>query len=373
MKYEPVFKLPYSNVFITDMFVTAYSNSEPIVTIKNGKWEFFLSEAMLRKTAEKGFEFAIDPDKFKEFETKYSFFKEKLDSLEKVRIEELDKEKFISFLEDFKDLFIDFFRTYQETEFFYFTKVEDELKDYIKDKYSFEDVLSNKADIVSWPEGIRKLADYIVNMQHLKLEYRKVMNGLALGEKALLPRVLEQLGIKTEREDVASMTIEEVKMVLNDKELGDVSDRHVYSYIEWDKDNQRLRIFAGGEGYKKIRELEKDIPKNEVIGEVACRGIVKGVVKVIPLSMHPEEYLPKMEQGDILVSTTTGPELMPAIEKAAAIVTDQGGMMSHAAIISREFNTPCVVGTKYATEVFKDGDLVEVNAHNGVVRKIDAI
>jgi len=307
MKYEPVFKLPYSNIFITDMFVSAYSESEPIVTIKNGKWEFFLSENILKKTAERGFEFAMDSGKFKEFETKYSFFKEKLESLEKVNIEELNKEEFENFLEEFKGLFIDFFKTYQETEFFYFTKVEDELKDYIKDKYSFEDVLSNEADIVSWPEGMRKLADYISNMQHLKLEYRKVMNGLALGEKALLPRILEQLGIRTKREDVASMTIEEAKMVLNGKELGDVADRHVYSYVEWDKENQKLKIFAGGEGYRKIRELEKDIPKNEVIGEVACKGLVQGIVKVIPLSMHPEEYLPKMEKGNILVSTTTGP------------------------------------------------------------------
>lgn len=58
------------------------------------------------------------------------------------------------------------------------------------------------------------------------------------------------------------------------------------------------------------------------------------------------------------------------LAEAIAIVTDGGGMMSHAAVISREFNIPCVVGTKYATEVFKDGDLIEVNANNSVVRKI---
>lgn len=59
------------------------------------------------------------------------------------------------------------------------------------------------------------------------------------------------------------------------------------------------------------------------------------------------------------------------MEKAAAIVTDEGGLMSHAAIVSREFGIPCVVGTKYATEVFKDGDLIEVNANNGIVRKVE--
>jgi len=168
--------------------------------------------------------------------------------------------------------------------------------------------------------------------------------------------------------DVASMTLEENKNVLKGEKLDDVSDRHVYSYITWEN---KLRILAGAEAYRKIRELDKDIPKNEVVGTPACSGIVKGKVKIIPLSMNPAKYLSKMEKGDILVSDTTGPEMMVAIEKAAAIVTDEGGMMSHAAIVSREFNIPCVVGTKYATEVFKDGDIIEVNANSGVVRKID--
>jgi pyruvate,water dikinase len=75
-----------------------------------------------------------------------------------------------------------------------------------------------------------------------------------------------------------------------------------------------------------------------------------------------------MEQGDVLVSDTTGPEMMIAIKKAAAIITDEGGLMSHAAIVAREFKIPCIVGTKYGTSILKDGDLVEVDANKGVVR-----
>ena len=66
----------------------------------------------------------------------------------------------------------------------------------------------------------------------------------------------------------------------------------------------------------------------------------------------------------------TRPELVPAMKKAAAIVTDEGGLTSHAAIVSRELGIPCVVGTKISTKIFKDGDLVEVNANHGSVRKI---
>ena len=80
------------------------------------------------------------------------------------------------------------------------------------------------------------------------------------------------------------------------------------------------------------------------------------------------EEIKKVHKGDILVANTTGPEIMIACTKAAAIVTDEGGMTSHAAIVSRELKIPCIVGTKIATKVFKDGDLVEVDATKGIVK-----
>ncbi|MBA7490653.1 Pyruvate kinase [subsurface metagenome] len=62
---------------------------------------------------------------------------------------------------------------------------------------------------------------------------------------------------------------------------------------------------------------------------------------------------------------------MPAIKKAIAIVTDEGGITSHAAIVSRELNIPCIVGTQKATKIFKDGDKIEVRANHGVVRILE--
>jgi len=61
---------------------------------------------------------------------------------------------------------------------------------------------------------------------------------------------------------------------------------------------------------------------------------------------------------------------MPVMQRAVAIVTDEGGVTSHAAIVSRELGLPCIVGTEHATKVLKDGDLVEVDAISGFVRKI---
>ncbi|MBI4049535.1 MAG: hypothetical protein HY395_01825 [Candidatus Doudnabacteria bacterium] len=101
-------------------------------------------------------------------------------------------------------------------------------------------------------------------------------------------------------------------------------------------------------------------------GQTACIGRARGRVKII----SGVKDLKKMKDGDIMVAQMTNPDLVPAMKKAAAIVTDLGGITSHAAIVSRELKKPCVIGTKIATKVLKDGDLVEVDANNATIKKI---
>ena len=67
----------------------------------------------------------------------------------------------------------------------------------------------------------------------------------------------------------------------------------------------------------------------------------------------------------------TQPEFLPAMKKASAIITDEGGLTCHAAIISRELGIPCIIVTKIATKVFKDGDIVEVDATRGIVTMLE--
>lgn len=120
---------------------------------------------------------------------------------------------------------------------------------------------------------------------------------------------------------------------------------------------------AVGEFMKKINsKVADDIM--EIRGNVASMGKVQGIVKVVT-SM---KYLDKLEVGDILVAPMTRPEYLLGMRKAAAVVTDDGGITCHAAIVSRELKIPCVIGTKIATQVLHDGDLVEVDADKGIVR-----
>jgi pyruvate,water dikinase len=100
-----------------------------------------------------------------------------------------------------------------------------------------------------------------------------------------------------------------------------------------------------------------------VRGLGAAPGIAAGRVRVI----REREEASDLEPGEILVTYMTTPDWVPLMRKAAAIVTDSGGMTCHAAIVSRELGLPCVVGTANATEVLRDGEIVTVDAGEGVV------
>ncbi len=97
-------------------------------------------------------------------------------------------------------------------------------------------------------------------------------------------------------------------------------------------------------------------------GTTASLGIVEGKVKIIT-----DPYKSTINKGEILVTEMTTPRFTHLIMKAGAIVTDIGGMLCHAAIISREYIIPCIVGTEKATQVLKDGQKIIVNANEGKI------
>jgi phosphoenolpyruvate synthase/pyruvate phosphate dikinase len=126
-----------------------------------------------------------------------------------------------------------------------------------------------------------------------------------------------------------------------------------------------------------IGEKAKDFIKNngltlnikgikEITGQAASKGLVRGHVKICLFSQE----INKIKKGDILVTNMTTPDFVPGMRLAAAIITDEGGITSHAAIVARELNKPCIIGTKIASKVFHDGDLVEVDANKGTIKKL---
>ena len=133
-----------------------------------------------------------------------------------------------------------------------------------------------------------------------------------------------------------------------------------------DSGNDPTSTPFSGNTETELNNLKDTISKtdlNFIKGEIAYKGKVSGKVAV---AIKNKDFS-KIKENDILVTSMTRPEVLPYLKKVKAIITDEGGVTCHAAIISRELKKPCIIGTKTATHILNDGDLVEVDANNGKV------
>lgn len=132
------------------------------------------------------------------------------------------------------------------------------------------------------------------------------------------------------------------------------------------------RLFLIQELYSRLEKLSLEIEEEkikkqkEIRGQIVMRGIVRGRVRVI----RYKKQIKELKKGEILVTEMTSPDYTPFLNKVSAIITDEGGITCHAAIVSREMKKPCIVGTNIATKVFKNGDFVEVDANKGIIKII---
>jgi pyruvate,water dikinase len=133
------------------------------------------------------------------------------------------------------------------------------------------------------------------------------------------------------------------------------------------------KLFTGVS--KKDIELEFNVKfgdelsnfKGEIKGNTAYFGKTIGKVRKI----IDRNQLKHFKEGEILVSPSTLPSFLPAMRKSAGIISDEGGVVCHAAIVARELKKPCIIGTKIAVDVLNDGDLIEVDANKGVVKILE--
>ena len=193
-----------------------------------------------------------------------------------------------------------------------------------------------------------------------------------------IAQVIERHGIKP---DAPSLSDEEVKRLA---QLALRVEQHFGKHmdIEWAIDyevsdgNNIFLVQARPETVWSKRKAAETVEKEEVVeeeaGEILVRGvpaspgIASGPVKV---ALTLEEAAKKMQKGDVLVTKMTNPDWVPYMKMASAIVTDEGGMTAHAAIVARELGIPAVVGTGNATQVLKDNMIVTVDGTSGVVMK----
>lgn len=246
------------------------------------------------------------------------------------------------------------------------------IKEEITNKINFLKELPKKQKtIYKQCNNNKKLVTYSKMIQDFgwyRLEFKDVWAGAEIKFMPLFQEIAERMVISVS-DLVNFYTIEEVKdflaenKTISKKELKK-RKRGLAILVR----NGRRQLISGAEALKLLKVVRGSIKKDTIItGTTACRGLVSGRVSIIfPDSMNGAKF----KRGDILVTTGTQPAMVPIMSQASAIVTDFGGMTSHSAIVARELKIPCIIGTKIATKVLKDGDMVEVDANKGIVKII---
>lgn len=205
---------------------------------------------------------------------------------------------------------------------------------------------------------------------YLRDKREEVRDRLTILERKLYEEIACQTGLLLK--DVIYLTDKEIKIAILDKRktnlLKGVSEERQGKFIVLVK-LDKYKIYQKSLDLKRlIKQLPSEKSANSFSGQVAFRVSTQiyGNVKVVLSNRE----LNKVREGDVLVTTMTKPDYVGAMKKAIAFVTDEGGLLSHAAIIARELKKPCIIGTKIATKVLKDGDFVEVDANKGIVKII---
>lgn len=210
-------------------------------------------------------------------------------------------------------------------------------------------------------EELQQLFEIAREFVWIKYYRKEIFSEAYCNVEFLLRAIGERINAKME--DVRSMLRREVKEAL---ETGKAN-------VELIRNRMKNSTFVTyeGESYQLNEEQIKMLnlveaestDSSELKGQPACVGKAEGIVKIV----NSADEMDKVKQGDILVSKQTHPAIIPAMKLCSAIVTDLGGLTCHAAIVSRELQKPCIVGTKVATKTLKDGDLVKVDADKGVI------
>ncbi len=341
------------SVFVTDIHLEVYKALEVLYIIDRGMFKQYFTKRAYEQALDRGLAFYSDKHAFDNYQKDLSShcdrFKEFFES-------EIKNKEFIT-----QEMIIKFFE--------YTKKL---CGDYTKMNFEFTDKAfahqEENSIIKKNLSGIAKFKDSVRSFMNMALfEANGYLNQFftILGKQFnLSPSLFDNL---TQREIL--------DLFEGKKPIEPIASKRQNAFVEsYNIDG----FYEGRDAEIIIREFKEEATYSEIIrGQIASTGKIIGNVKIIPVDYSDlsrvNAEIEKMKQGDILVAETTAPELIVACKKAGAIVTDMGGLMSHAAIVSREFGIPCIVGTKNASKILRDGDRVEVDATKGTVKVLSKI
>ena len=316
------------------------------------------------------------------------------DNTSKINFKALSNKELKEQFHNLVELFLGILKTYSETEDAKFKKIEKQIHDFLeheitdKDKKqeiflkltsnekNTEDLDEVKVRILKELNANEEIYNFIFAVSKLSPLRLELKDKFIDSVKRIFPLLMEiALRNGLSEEELFLTDFSELQDIFNGKPK---PTKEIYlerskGYGVLEKEGKKEIIV--GKDFEDLDNcihgliIKKDI--KEIHGRVAMNGKVIGRVK--KLINHDHEwptFLKTFEKGDILVTGMTQPNMTILADKIAAIITDEGGITCHAAVISREFGIPCIVGTKISTKVLENNDLIEVNADEGIIRII---
>ncbi len=351
--YQECFKFDgYTPFIISYDFIKSYKDLEAVAYVHNNRWYSYISLRGLNKALKDGLKIYSNTKEYKKLvKDTYKTKEIIVDTYESIAKDKVDVKTF----ERFFKFFIKFRILYRKTEFFYTDLAFEKIK-----------------EVSTIEENFSKFGDF-------KIQGRTFLNNIFFTPNSYFVKTLKVISNLTgfSMNKIYLCSSEEILNLLKGKKINEneIEERRKSYFIYAQKGI--VKVCSGIDAENAIDKfIDKEDSKN-IIGRVAYKGIVKGIAKVIKVNIKNYDKMNKvvegMKQGEILVAETTEPSIILACKKASAIVTNQGGMMSHAAIVARELKIPCIVGTNNATEMINDGDEIEVNADLGIVKILKRI
>ena len=244
-------------------------------------------------------------------------------------------------------------------------KFEEGLREALRMEQELTDRLRKLPDGEAKVEEAKRMIAMIRNYSGYR-EYPKyaIVSRYFVYKQALLKEAaqLVQAGVIKEKEDIYYLTFEELREVVRTHRLEDrLIPRRKDEFKIYEKLSPPRLITSDGEIINGAYKRE-DLPPGAIAGLAVSSGIIEGRARVI-LNMEDAE----LEEGDILVTSFTDPSWTPLFVSIKGLVTEVGGLMTHGAVIAREYGLPAVVGVENATKLIKDGDRIRVHGTEGYI------
>lgn len=284
------------------------------------------------------------------------------------------------------DLLSEYINTYRWTEAHYTISLEEKFYTTIKkigknglSNLQVSELLANPSKTFSVKHKISpeliEMAKSIKSIAQMRFKAKKIITPLAEISELLMREAAKRSNLAVSQ--ISHLSLTELRKLL-------ISKKQPNLIII----NQRQKAFALSITYSKKqlkvtalpKKIAEDIQKAEKVrsgnkrlrGVVVYPGSVSGRARIVPQLYGTKEhnsYIQCLRKNDIIIAAMTSPDLSPAFSRVAGVITDEGGLMSHAALVARETKTPCIIGTKIATRFFKEGQRISIDGRTGTITK----